>query len=41
MRRLITAIALYRDNALRLSWRAAWRLSGDLAKELTCSRSHR
>lgn len=31
MRRLITAYNLYRDRALRLKWRAAWRIAGDLA----------
>lgn len=31
MRRLITAFRLYRDRVLRLSWRSAWRKSGELA----------
>lgn len=29
------AVALYRDGAMRLSLRTAWRLSGELAKELS------
>ena len=29
MRRLITAFHFYRDSALRLSWRAAWRKAGE------------
>lgn len=32
MRRLIVAINLFRDHALRLTWRAAWRIAGDLAQ---------
>jgi len=31
MRRLITAINLYRDRVLRLTWRDAWRIAGDLS----------
>lgn len=30
MRRLRTAFNLYRDQVLRLTWRAAWRIAGDL-----------
>lgn len=30
MRRLLFAIRLYRDQHLRLSWRAAWRVAGNL-----------
>lgn len=31
MRRLITAINIYRDAVLRLNWRTAWRIAGDLS----------
>lgn len=31
MIRLITAINLYRDRHLRMKWRTAWRIAGDLA----------
>lgn len=31
MRRLMLAIALYRDRVLRLTWRSAWRKAGEHA----------
>lgn len=31
MRRLILAVALYRDRVLCLTWRRAWRKAGELA----------
>lgn len=31
MRRLNLALNLYRDRVLRLNWRSAWRIAGELA----------